>query len=68
MNVEKGIIKNVKITGDFLGYEGTQELEQKLIDQRYDYDSIEKVLSNFNLSNIFGATFEKDEVIKSLVK
>lgn len=53
-NVEKGIIKNCQIYGDFLSLYDICEVEQALENNRFEPESIEKILSQFNLKFYFG--------------
>jgi lipoate---protein ligase len=63
--VEKGIIEDVKIYGDFFNAKNIEELEQALIKNQHNKDAISTVLSNFNISEyIHGATL--DELINGM--
>jgi len=54
LDVEKGILKNCQIFGDFLSLCDISELEKKLKNKRYESEIIEKTLSQFNLKYYFG--------------
>lgn len=60
--VEKGHIIDFKIFGDFFGKEPVENLEQLLINTRYNQSDISKVLKEIDLSAYFGAV-PKDEFI-----
>ncbi len=52
--VEKGLIKDFKIFGDFFGKEPLENLEQLLIDTRYEKENIIELLNNINIKEYFG--------------
>lgn len=54
LDVEKGMIKNCQICGDFLSLCDISEIESALQDKRYHSETIEKTLSNFDLKYYFG--------------
>jgi lipoate-protein ligase A len=54
IDVEKGIIKNCQIFGDFLSLCDISEIEKALQNKRYESEVIEKTLSQFNLKYYFG--------------
>lgn len=59
LNVERGIIKNAYISGDFFGVLDGRELEQKLAGLRHDRESVAAVIDENKLqSYIFGASKE----------
>lgn len=53
INVLKGIIADIKITGDFFGIEDVSDIENALIGIPHEECSIKNVLSLFNLNNYF---------------
>lgn len=55
LEVIEGLIKNVKIYGDFFGLEEIEYVEEKLRHTQYDLQTTEKVLSTFPLSRYFGS-------------
>jgi lipoate-protein ligase A len=63
--VEHGIIKDLKIYGDFFGKDSVTEIEAVLENIRYDKPSIETALAEVDVSNYFGA-LEKEEFIEFL--
>lgn len=67
LNIEAGIIKNAKIYGDFLGYEGTQSIEEKLIGCKYLKPEITQKLQDCDIKAIFGANFTIEEIINLII-
>lgn len=66
--VEQGIIKTIKIYGDFLGSKGTKTLETQLVNQPYNYQTISQLINENEVKEIFGSNFTKDEIVSVLVK
>lgn len=64
--VEKGLIKEANIFGDFFGRDAVEEIEKLLIDIPYDKPSIAKALKNTDVTNYFGA-LEKEDFLDFLV-
>lgn len=58
--VEKGLIKDFKIFGDFFGKEPVASLEQLLIGVRYDQEEISKALNDIEIEEYFGAISKDD--------
>lgn len=54
LDVEKGTIKNCQIFGDFLSLYDISEIEKALQNKHYKSETIEKILSQFNLKYYFG--------------
>jgi lipoate-protein ligase A len=54
LDVEKGIIKNCQIFGDFLSLCDISGIERALRDKRYHSETIEKTLKMFDLKYYFG--------------
>ena len=52
--VEKGLISDFKVFGDFFGRQPVTELEELLIGVPYDKDEITKKLQNIAVENYFG--------------
>jgi lipoate-protein ligase A len=52
-NVDKGIIQDIRIFGDFFHKHDIEEVEKSLIGVKHDYDSILKKLSLFNFNDYF---------------
>lgn len=53
MNIEKGIIQNIKIHGDFFNELDISELEQKLIGQKHQESAIRNTLSQLPFEKYF---------------
>ena len=62
MDVEKGIIKKVKIFGDFFNEKDITEIEQALEDSLHEEAAIRKVLGRFNIAEYFRNISEDDLV------
>jgi lipoate-protein ligase A len=60
LDVHKGLIKNLKIFGDFFGKEPVEEIEQLLQDVRYDPADIATALSEVDVTNYFGNIEQND--------
>lgn len=59
LNVHKGIIKDIKITGDFFGSEDVSQIENALKEIPHEELSIRNALSEFDLDKYFsGANIE----------
>lgn len=54
LDVEKGLIKNCKIYGDFFHQEDVKELEKLFLNQKYDLAAIENVLQDVKMSDYLG--------------
>lgn len=54
LDVEKGIIKNVKIFGDFFASAPIEELENQLINSNHEHQAIKEILEKNDLTNYFG--------------
>ncbi|MGJ7910273.1 lipoate--protein ligase [Neobacillus sp. LXY-1] len=65
LEVNKGIIENCKIYGDFFGVGDVSEIEAKLKDIRYDKGEIEKALADVTISHYFG-NITKEEFLNLL--
>ncbi|WP_203351081.1 lipoate--protein ligase [Streptococcus uberis] len=65
-NVEKSIIKNIKIYGDFFGIKDVQDIEELLIGTRYENKDVLEKLKTIDTSQYFsGMTVQ--EVAKAIV-
>lgn len=65
-NVEKSIIKNIKIYGDFFGIKDVQEIEELLVGTRYENKDVLEKLKTIDTTQYFsGMTVE--EVAKAIV-
>lgn len=59
LNVEKGIIKNIKFFGDFFGEFDVSYIEELLVGIKHDEDSIKDALNLIDINNYFlGANIE----------
>ncbi len=65
LNVNNGLIENIKIFGDFLGTKELSELESKFINTPYSEDSIRTLLSHEPLDEYF-LNITLDDVIDCL--
>ena len=54
LDVEKGIIKQAKIFGDFFASKPIEEFEDLIINEKHDISVIAEKLSKINLTNYFG--------------
>jgi lipoate---protein ligase len=62
LEVQKGIIENCKIYGDFFGVRDVKEIEEKLIGKRYEKSEIETALEDVDIQHYFG-NIEKEDFI-----
>ncbi|MEH7081445.1 lipoate--protein ligase [Neobacillus drentensis] len=60
LEVNKGIIENCKIYGDFFGVGDVSEIEEKLTRTRYEKSEIEKALANIDTTHYFGNIAKED--------
>jgi lipoate-protein ligase A len=60
LEVNKGILENCKIYGDFFGVGDVSEIENRLKDIRYEKSEIEKALSEIDTSHYFGKITKED--------
>jgi lipoate---protein ligase len=65
LEVNKGVIENCKIYGDFFGVGEVSEIEDKLIGSRYEKNEIEKTLADIDTTHYFG-NVAKDEFLNLL--
>ncbi|WP_026574469.1 lipoate--protein ligase [Bacillus sp. UNC438CL73TsuS30] len=63
LEVNKGMIENCKIYGDFFGVGDVSEIEDKLKNIRYEKSEIEKVLADVDVAHYFG-NVTKEEFIQ----
>ncbi|MCK6255906.1 lipoate--protein ligase [Fictibacillus sp. KIGAM418] len=54
LQIEKGIMRECKIYGDFFGVGDVRDIEERLIGTRYDRGDIEKALEDADMSHYFG--------------
>jgi lipoate---protein ligase len=62
LEVNKGVIEDCKIYGDFFGVGEVSEIEEKLKNIRYEKNEIEKALADVEIPHYFGKV-TKDEFI-----
>ncbi|MGW6381115.1 lipoate--protein ligase [Peribacillus butanolivorans] len=62
LEVNRGIIENCKIYGDFFGVGEVIDIEQKLTGTRYEKESISSVLDEIDVRHYFG-NVTKDEIV-----
>lgn len=60
MNVSKGIIQDVKITGDFFHIKDIEVIERALENTRHEEQAIRQVLNQFDLSQYFNKITQDD--------
>ena len=63
LNVEKGMIKEVKIYGDFFGLGEISDVEEKLVGIKYDAKEISAALDNIDIKKYFG-DITKEELVQ----
>lgn len=54
LDVNKGVIDNCKIFGDFFGVGDVSDIENRLKDVKYEKSEIEKALADINIKHYFG--------------
>ncbi|WP_342430198.1 lipoate--protein ligase [Neobacillus sp. FSL H8-0543] len=62
LEVNKGVIENCKIYGDFFGVGDVSEIEKMLVNVRYEKNELEEVLKDVDTSYYFG-NISKEEFI-----
>jgi lipoate---protein ligase len=60
LEVNKGIVEEVKIFGDFFGVGDVDELEQLLVGTKYDRSAIAEKLQGIDITKYFGGITEED--------
>lgn len=60
LDVNKGIIENCKIYGDFFGVGDVSEIEQKLMGVRYEREDIDQILASIEVPYYFGNVTKED--------
>lgn len=66
-NVDKSIIKEIKIYGDFFGVKDVSDIENALIGCKYDYQAVLEVLSKLKLEDYF-VRMTVEEVAKAIAE
>ncbi|MFE4703712.1 lipoate--protein ligase [Peribacillus simplex] len=62
LEVNRGIIENCKIYGDFFGVGEIEDIEQKLTGTRYEKEAISRVLDEIDVRHYFG-NVTKEEIL-----
>lgn len=66
VDVDKGMIKNIRIFGDFFSKYDISDIENALAGVKHSEDEIKKVLSKFDINSYFaGASL--DEIVKGMI-
>ncbi len=65
-NVEKSLIKSIKIYGDFFGVLGVEDIEELLIGSRYNYADVLEKLKTIDTTKYF-SRMTVEEVAKAIV-
>ncbi|WP_071393846.1 lipoate--protein ligase [Bacillus tuaregi] len=60
LEVNKGVIENCKVYGDFFGVGDVQEIEAIIKDVKYEKDALEKALENIDIKHYFGNITKED--------
>ncbi|MEH7381634.1 lipoate--protein ligase [Bacillus sp. JJ1533] len=60
LEVQKGIIDNCKIYGDFFGVGDVEEIEKKIIGTKYEKAELEKALEGIDIQHYFGKITKED--------
>lgn len=63
LEVNKGIIEEAKIFGDFFGIGDVADIEKALVGTRYDRRAISEVINDFDIPHYFGGV-TKEEFLK----
>lgn len=66
-NVEKSVIKGIKIYGDFFGVLDVDDIEDLLIGTKYDYNSVLEQLQSVDISRYFSG-MSPEEVAKAIAQ
>lgn len=68
LEIKEGSIIDCKIYGDFLGFLGTEKLEEMLIGEKYKVENINEVLKKINIKETFGDPFEIEDILSVLIQ
>lgn len=60
LEVDKGIIENCKIYGDFFGTGDVQDIEKQLIGQKYEKAALQAALNEIDVATYFGKITQQD--------
>ena len=53
-NVEQGVIKEVKVYGDFFGLGDISDVEDALVGVRFEREAVKQVFENLDFNKYFG--------------
>lgn len=62
IDVEKGVMKRIRIFGDFFGVGNIEDIEKALTDKKHNTEEIQSVLANIDIKNYFG-NISKEEFL-----
>jgi len=62
IDVEKGIMKHIRIFGDFFGEENIEDIEKALTDKKHVIQELDSVLDNIDIKKYFG-NLSKQELL-----
>ena len=65
LNVEKGVISEIKIFGDYFFTKETAEIENRLVGTMHNYESVKSALLDIEISDYF-SNISKEEFISIL--
>ena len=60
IDVEKGVMKHIRIFGDFFGEENIEDVEKALIGKKHNNEEIHSVIDNINMKKYFGNINKED--------
>ncbi|MFC7063550.1 lipoate--protein ligase [Halobacillus seohaensis] len=60
LDVAKGYIRNIKIYGDFFGVGDISEIEEMLLEVKYEREAISEALANVDVSHYLGKITKED--------
>nr|WP_317632125.1 lipoate--protein ligase [uncultured Flavobacterium sp.] len=60
LNITKGYIENIKIFGDFFGIGEVSDIENMLLNKKYDREVLRETLQNVDINHYFGAITLED--------
>lgn len=66
LNIEKGLISNIKFYGDFFSNGNIDELEKRFLNIKYDIVTLSEFLDNLNIECYF-PNFSKNEILEVLI-
>lgn len=66
LNVEKGIIQEAKIFGDFFASESIENFEKKLIGPKHNQNELQEILKQLDLTKYFGKVTSQ-EILEVLI-